>query len=374
MMRLVLVGPVYPYRGGIAHYTTMLLQALRGSGHEVLLASFKRQYPRWLFPGRNDKDPSLQALTVEGARFWIDPLNPVTWVTTARRIELFRPDATVLQWWTSFWGPAWFTLASLYRLLVRGPLIVICHNVLPHEPRWWDARLARAVLGCSTLVVVQSTAQRDELLRLVPGKRVAVVPHPIYDMFAHQRISKAEARRRLNLPENAPILLFFGFVREYKGLKDVMLALPGIRDRLGRVILLVAGEFWEDKQSYCEMIEQLALTDSVVLHDRYIPNEEVALYFSAADLLVAPYRTATGSGVIQMAIGFGLPVVTSAAVIGQTGSDSELVSCEGPNDFATAVVDQLRKDDRPLPGKRPDANRGNGWDALVRCIEEECVP
>jgi glycosyltransferase involved in cell wall biosynthesis len=205
--------------------------------------------------------------------------------------------------------------------------VVICHNVLPHETRWWDLWLARLVLRLGTRFIVQSPEERDRLAALIPGAKVAVVPHPVYDMFADERIPKEEARRRLMLPLDAPILLFFGIVREYKGLRDVLAALPEVQMRLKKVILVVAGEFWEDKRPYLRMIEQSSIGDSVIIEDRYIPNEEVALYFSAADALVAPYRRATGSGVVQMARGLGVPVITTdvcgagskAVVDGETG-------------------------------------------------------
>lgn len=311
-LKHVLVGPVYPYRGGIAHYTTMLCRALRERGHDVLLVSFKRQYPRWLFPGRSDKDPSEDPLEVEGANYWIDSLNPLTWLTAFWRIRRYRPDAVILQWWTTFWAPVWFVLGALIRLLQRVPLIYLCHNVLPHEVRWWDPWLARTVLRWGTRFIVQSAEEKERLLDLIPGAHVDIVPHPVYDMFADQRLPQAEARARLGLPLDVPILLFFGIVREYKGLRDLLEALPEVRKRLGRVVLVVAGEFWEEKQPYLEMIDRLGIGDSVVIEDRYIPNEEVPLYFSAADLLVAPYRRVTGSGVVQMAKGFGLPAIMSS--------------------------------------------------------------
>ncbi|MGQ9765872.1 MAG: glycosyltransferase [Anaerolineae bacterium] len=312
-MKVALIGPVYPYRGGIVHYTTMLYRALRERGHDVLMISFKRQYPSWLYPGRSDKDPSKKPLMVEDARYWIDSLNPLTWLTTFQRIRRHQPDVIVLQWWTTFWAPVWFTLGALNRLLLRKPLVYICHNVLPHENRKWDSQLTKMVLRWGSYFVVQSDNERERLTVLLPSAKAksAVVPLPVFDMFAGDRIPREEARRRLGLPLDVPVLLFFGIVREYKGLQDLLTALPEVRERLGRVILVVAGEFWEDKRPYLEMIEHLGIGDLVIIEDRYIPNEEVPVYFSAADVLVAPYRRVTGSGVVQMAKGLGVPVLTT---------------------------------------------------------------
>ncbi|MFX1411391.1 MAG: glycosyltransferase [Promethearchaeota archaeon] len=316
IVRSVLIGPVYPYRGGIAHYTTMLYRALRERGHEVLLVSFKRQYPQWLFPGPSDKDPSQKPLSVDDARYWIDSLNPITWLATFWRIYRYQPDVVVLQWWINFWAPVWFVIGGLLRLFLWRPLVILCHNVLPHEARWWDSWLARLVLCLGTRFIVQSPEEENQLRALVPDAQVVVVPHPVYDMFADERVTKEEARAALGLPVGMPVLLFFGIVREYKGLQDVLAALPKVQTQLGRVILVVAGEFWDEKGPYLEMVEQLGIGDSVIIEDRYIPNEAVALYFSAADVLVAPYRRVTGSGAIQMAWGLEVPVITTTVCEG----------------------------------------------------------
>ena len=371
-MKVALVGPVYPYRGGIAHYTTMLYRALREHGHDVLMVSFKRQYPRWLYPGRSDKDPSKKPLIVEDAKYWIDSLNPITWFTTFWRIRGYWPDVLVLQWWTTFWSPVWFTLGILNRLFLQRPLVFICHNVLPHEVRWWDPWLARMVLRWGTRFIVQSEEEQERLLALIPGAQMVVVPHPIYDMFADQRLPKDEARRRLGLPLNVPVLLFFGIVREYKGLKDILAALPEVQARLGEVVLLVAGEFWEDKQPYLETVKRLGIDDSVIIEDRYIPNEEVPLYFSAADMLLAPYRCKTDSGVAQLARGFEMPyVTTSTGEVCESAQGGVAFVPPGNGDALTRAIVRFieagRVDIYSVNARGQDPTFA--WDQLVAAIE-----
>ena len=369
-MRFVIVGPVYPYRGGIAHYTTMLYQAMREREHDVLLVSFKRQYPQWLFPGQSDKDPSRKPLKVEAARYWIDSLNPLTWLMTFWRIRRYRPDAIILQWWTTFWAPVWFVLGVLDRLFLQRPLITICHNVLPHEVRWWDAFLTKVVLRWSTRFIVQSASEKERLLTLIPNASISVVPHPVYDMFADQRIPRDEARRQLGLPLDTPALLFFGIVREYKGLRDVLVALPQVRERLGEVMLLIAGEFWDDKQPYLEVIDQLGLEDIVVVDDRYIPNEEVGAYFSAADVLVAPYHRVTGSGVVNMAMGFGLPVImTAAEQLADGGCLNSVELLADGKQLEEAIVRFFSKGDSPQTVNETNACQIFSWSGLLDCIE-----
>ena len=364
-MNVAHIGPRFPYRGGIAHYTTLLDQALRHKGHQVLAISFKRQYPQWLFPGRSDQDPSTIPLESGKVHNWLDSLNPISWFATMRRIHQFDPDLIILPWWTTFWAPAWFVLGALARLWLRCPLLYICHNVLPHESRRWDRRVTRSVLGWGTRFIVQSQDEKKRLLELIPRARVVVVPHPIYDMFAGQRIPKDEARRLLDLPPAATVLLFFGIVREYKGLDDLLAALPMIQAQLDDVMLLVAGEFWDNRRPYLETIEKLGLGDRVRIVDTYIPNEEVALYFSAADLLVAPYRRVTGSGVVQMARGFGTPVITTHSEA--LGEESEGLVVPPRDIQALAAATILLGRETPIKLQRA---RSATWQDLVARIEE----
>jgi glycosyltransferase involved in cell wall biosynthesis len=375
-LRLALIGPVHPYRGGIAHYTTMLCRALRQRGHEVLPVSFRRQYPSWLFPGRTDRDPSKEPLKVLDARFWIDSLNPLTWLVTFLRVRSYAPDVLIMQWWTAYWAPAWFTLGLLNRLFAGIPLVYICHNVMPHEERCCDQALSRLALRWGSSFIVQSNREEERLLELFPRALSVVVRHPVYDLFASKGISRRAARERLGLPAEAPVLLFFGIVREYKGLADVLAAMPAVKSQLGQVKLIVAGEFWDDKRPYLDMIDELQLADSVILDDRYIPNEEVPLYFAAADLLVAPYRSTTGSGAVQMAAGFGCPAITTGDARASLADETLLVEPSDASGLAHAITRFFKDKRGARSGRRSAAGKGPDWSDLAASVERlvrECT-
>jgi len=335
MTRFCLIGPTYPFRGGIAHYTTLLARQLRANS-ETLFVSFSRQYPGWLFPGRSDKDPSQKPLQTP-AEYLLDPLNPLSWRRTLRRIGQWAPDVIVIPWWVPFWAPAWAAIGyGLKRLKPRPKLIFICHNVLPHESKVWDRLALRMALRSGDGFIVHSQADQRELRRQIPGARVRVAPHPTYAALSEAKVVEVS----LNLPVDRPLLLFFGFVRPYKGLDILLEALPSVlADRA--VHLLVAGEFWQGATRYEQQIDRLGIRDAVTLVDRYLPNEELSALLARADVVVLPYRTATQSGVVQLAFGQHKPVITTdvgglaeAVKHGRTGL---LAPPEDPGALAAAI-------------------------------------
>lgn len=368
-MRIALIGPVYPYRGGIAHYTTRLAQTLRERGHDLLLVSFSRQYPRWLFPGQSDRDPSADPIRVEDAHYWIDSLNPLTWFVTLWRVLRYRPQLLILQWWTTFWVPVWLVIGGLYRLLCRQPLLILCHNVLPHEAKPGSRCLARLILRLATQIIVQSDEEKERLMQLLPGARASVVPHPVYDLFADKRLPRDVARAKMHIDDSVPVLLFFGIVRAYKGLEDLLRAMPYVKQQLPDVLLLIAGEFWDPQLPYHELIRALGIEEAVRIDARYIPNEDVPILFSAADLVVAPYRRVTGSGAVQLAVGFGVPVVTT-----RLGSLAELTARDAgvlvePGDIAglaDAIVDGYGRFSAQGLSLHPSSV--DGWQGLADAI------
>jgi D-inositol-3-phosphate glycosyltransferase len=365
-MRIVLIGPVYPYRGGIAHHTAQLARAGLSAGHELLLLSFQRQYPAWLYPGSSDKDPSQDGLTVE-AEYLLDPLYPWTWFKTIQRVQSFGPQLVIIPWWTTFWGLAY---AFLSRALKKSgiPVTYLIHNVIPHEARFFDQALAKLALSPAAGFVAQTPRERQRLLVLLPEARVEVCPHPISQLVKQSTLSKQEARAQAGVPEEVALLLFMGIVRPYKGLDVLLQALSVLDQEEQPVRLLVAGDFWEDRQRYEGRIQELGLAKRVVIDDRYVPDEEVADYFRAADLFVAPYTTGTQSAAVKLAVGFGLPVVVSEYIL-----DPLLESLQGDGVYAArtgdpvSLAEAIRLALRETAAKAPYQNLpdDDGWEAML---------
>lgn len=367
-MKICLLGPVYPYRGGIAHHTGLLAHALAGK-HDLKLISFSSQYPAWLYPGKSDRDPGPPSLKVQ-AEYLLSSTNPLTWGRTLRCIRDFDPEVVIIPWWTTFWAPAFGWMAHRLRKLGKSVIFLI-HNTMPHEARWFDRSLTRLVLRQGSAFITQADRERERLVSLLPQARVVSVTHPIYDQFG-ERIPQVEARRRLDLVEDRPVLLFFGFVRPYKGLKYLIESLKhpdlsGLHPQL-----IVAGEIWKDKDQYLQMIDSLGLTTDVHLLDRYIPDTELSVLFSAADVFVAPYIDGSQSGSLKMAFGFGLPVVATDVIVDSQVREmgKSLLTVVPPaqtgplaQGIAAALLHKPETPPEPLAGEE-------SWQALVRAIEE----
>lgn len=306
-MRICLVGPTHPYRGGISHYTTLLYRHLKKK-HDTLFIAFSRQYPKWLFPGKTDIDPSLSRIDEPCIQKILDSMNPVSWIRSALRVIKYQPDFIIIPWWVSFWAPQFWTISVIVKHFSNARLIFLCHNVVEHESGALNKLLTRMVLKKGDGFIVHSDEDLNNLKRILPGARVQKTFHPTYDVFNMADFNPGTIRSRYNITGN--ILLFFGFVRPYKGLKFLIKAMAKIV-KSHDVTLMVVGEFWKDKDSYLSMIRALDLEKKVVVVDEYVANEEVGNYFCAADLVVQPYISATGSGVVQTAFAFEKPVLAT---------------------------------------------------------------
>lgn len=369
-MKVAVVGPAYPYRGGIAHYTALLVAHL-SRAHDARLYSFRQQYPAWLFPGRSQIDPSPAPLVDIDARRWLIPWWPISWRRVVSDWIAWQPDRIVMQWWIPFMAPLTAWLAHQARRQ-KIPVTLICHNVLPHERSRVDMALVRMALRQADRLIVHTTAERERASALLPKAAIEVVPHPTYADFHSARWSRDAARAALNV--DGRVLLFFGLVRPYKGLIDLVDALPKVLQEID-VKLLVVGEIWGDSDHYRSRVNELNLQARVQFVERYVSNDEAAMYFAAADLVVLPYREATGSGVLQLAFGLGVPVVATRAggmdeVVddGVTGYLTEPQDVEG---LSAAIVRFFREDRSAEFRAAIERNRSRfEWQNLINVITE----
>ena len=370
-MKICLIGPTHPFRGGISHYTTLLYRHLR-KRHEVHFFAFKRQYPRWLFPGKTDVDPSKTHIHEEGTQRILDSMNPVSWLQVASKIIKSNPDLLIIPWWVSFWAPQFWTISFLVKPVHKTKILFLCHNVVEHESNWINKILTRSVLSNGDLFIVHSEEDKKNLLAMFNNAIVRKCFHPTYNVFNQGDFDGIDNKRRLGIEGN--VVLFFGFIREYKGLKDLLKSLPEVLSKV-KVTLLIVGEFWKDKGEYIRLINELGIKDNTVLIDEYVPNEEIGHYFSAADLVVQPYVSATGSGVIQTAFGFNKPVVATKVgclpEVVEDGKTGYLVSSESPHELAETIIKFFRDGNGEAFSKNVRQEKYKfSWDRMADAIEE----
>jgi glycosyltransferase involved in cell wall biosynthesis len=369
-VKYCVVGPTYPFRGGIAHFTTLLVHHLRRR-HEVCFFSYWRQYPAWLFPGNTDRDPSEQVLE-EACERSLDPLNPLSWWRTARRITAERPDVVLLQWWTPFWLPLLLVIGLAARR-AGLPVLFYCHQLVEPDSSRLEWQVARLGLRLGQAFVINSSRELGMMQRAFPGRRVALGHLPVYDAFPSQGVTMPAARRALDLPPpEVPVLLAFGFVRRYKGLRYLLQALSLVPPPAH---LLIAGEFWEDEQEYRRLADELGLADRLTIHNRYVRNEEIEPYFAAANVLVLPYLSGSQSAVGMLAIHHGLPIIaTTVGGLAETVRDGANGLIVPPAD-AEALAGAIRRylEEGLEASMRAEAARARerlSWPALVAIIEE----
>lgn len=371
-MRIAVVGLTHPFRGGISHYTTLLVRAL-GQRHEATLFALRKQYPGFLFPGRTQIDESTTQVSAPAHRLLV-PWLPWTWLKTGLAIRRYAPDACIFEYWHPFFAPAYGSVARM--LPDECMRIWELHNVLPHEPTLATRLLASFGFSSADAFLVHARTEEQRLQQMLPGARVAVVHHASYLELSGKGPSKAEARARLGIDEGERILLFFGYVRAYKGLDVLIEAMTRIHRETG-ARLLVRGEFYEDFAAYQARVRRLGLDAAVDMEDRFVSNEEIPVLLAASDLVVLPYREGTASGVVQLALGAGRPVVVTrvggvaeAIEEGETGFVAEWPT---PDCVADAVARYFATEtDRPEMERaaRVAAEQRFGWERTVQAIED----
>jgi len=311
--KIVVIGPGHPLRGGLATFNQRLCKQFIDEGHECSIYSFSLQYPSFLFPGTTQysTEPPPSDMEIYSV---INSVHPLNWWQVGNVLNRMRPDIIVVRYWLPFMGPALGTILRRVRKNKHTRIIAITDNVIPHEKRPGDIPFTRYFLGSCDAFITMSEKVMNDLRQFEKNKPAQQVLHPLYDNFGDP-VSKEEARKKLGIDIHDKIILFFGFIRKYKGLDILLEAMPllnsATNNKQQTIKLLVAGEFYEDAKPYHEQIKQLGIQDNLILRTDFIPDSEVKYYLCAADAVIQPYRSATQSGVTPLAYHFEKPMIVT---------------------------------------------------------------
>ncbi len=370
-MKIIIVGTAYPYRGGIAHFNALLANYLSFK-HNVEIINFKRQYPKIFFPGKSQEEKSNIANTNAKITQLIDSLNPFNWIRVAKIIKQKRPDLLIFKYWIPFFAPCFGTISKLVKKNSNTKILVICDNIFPHEKRIGDQALTKYFLNRADFFIVQSKSVEKDLLSILPKAKYTYAPHPIYEIFG-ERLDKLTARKHLNL-NYEKIILFFGYIRKYKGLHILLEAISLIAKNQTAPHLLVVGEFYENESIYQKYVVENKLENQVTFVPDYVPNDKVHLYFSAADVVVLPYISATQSGIVQIAYNFNLPVIVTdvgglseVVINNQTGY---VIPPNDPKKLADAILKFYTEDKEAIFIENiKEEKKKYSWEYFVSKIE-----
>lgn len=310
--KIIIIGSAHPLRGGgIATFNERLARQFTNEGFNTSIYSFTLQYPGFLFPGKSQftDEPAPQGLKIISR---INSINPFNWIKTGREIKKLKPDIVVVRFWIPFMGPCLGSILRIIKKNKHSKIICIADNVIPHEKRVGDKPFTRYFIKPVDAFIIMSQQVLIDLQSFTKTKKALLLPHPLYDNFG-EKISKEEARKNLGIAKDETLVLFFGFIRKYKGL-DILfdaMKIVGSHTQTATIKLLVAGEFYDDPKPYEEQAKEAGITDKLIMHTNFIKDSDVKYYLCAADVLVQPYRHATQSGVTPLAYHFEIPMIVT---------------------------------------------------------------
>lgn len=317
--KIIIIGPAHPLRGGLASYNERLAKAFADEGNNVMVYTFSLQYPGFLFPGTTQysTEPAPKNLSI---KVCINAINPLNWWRIGHVLKKLQPDIIVVRYWLPFMGPCLGTILRLVKKNKHTKVVCIADNIIPHEKRIGDTAFTKYFVQPVDAFITMSEKVMNDLPTFAPNTPATFVPHPLYDNFG-EKIEKSTAKAYLNINPNEKIILFFGFIRKYKGLdilfdaikilQQKMIATPDAVKNLIPFKVLVAGEFYEDKKPYVHQIAELGIEQHLILRTAFIPDSEVKYYLCAADVVIQPYRNATQSGVTPLAYHFEIPMIVT---------------------------------------------------------------
>jgi len=339
-LKAIIVGPAHPFRGGIANFSEALCQSFIENNIDAEIVTFTMQYPGFLFPGKTQFAEGNGPSGLKITRM-INSVNPISWNKAANYISKQKPDILIVMFWMPFMAPALGRIARKVSTETNCKVIGIMHNVIPHEKRIGDKKLTNYFVHSCDGFIALAKSVLDDLKEFTSNPNAVFIPHPIYNIFGN-KVEKSEAKSYLKLEPKDKTILFFGIIRKYKGLDLLIKALGNEMLKPLNIKLIIAGEFYEDKTRYLEMINEMHLNENVIITEKFIPSEEVKYYFCASDIVVQPYHTATQSGVTQIAYNFDRPMlVTNVGGLAEIVPHNVVgyVTEKEPKDIADAIFD-----------------------------------
>jgi len=369
-MRIISLGPAYPYRGGPASFNDRLAQQFSSEGHDIEIFTFSLQYPKLLFPGKTQytDGPPPEGIMISRS---INSVNPFNWIVTGLKIRKQKPEILLIRYWLPFMGPCFGTIARIAKSNRHTRVICIFDNVIPHEKRPGDKLLTKYFTNSINGAIVMSHTVLSDLAAFRAGIPVQLSPHPLFDNYGSP-VGRDEAITFLKLDGDISYLLFFGFIRSYKGLDLLIEAFADTRLRNRKLKLLIAGEFYEDINPYKQLIKKNKLENEVIIFDHFIKDNEVPFFFSVADLVVQPYKTATQSGVTQIAYYFEKPMlVTDVGGLKEIVPDGRCGYVVKPEpEFITEAIIDFYENDRKAQfteGVKKEKEKFS-WDKMTAAI------
>ncbi len=368
--KVIIIGPAFPFRGGIANFNNALAMAYYNKGDDVTLYSFTLQYPSFLFPGTTQYEDG-QAPKDLKIKTLINSINPFNWITVARKINKENPDFVIIRYWLPFMAPCLGTIARLLNKQIK--ILAITDNVIPHEKRIGDSMFTKYFVKSCDAFLSLSASVLDDLTKFTDSTFKKFIPHPIYDVFG-EKISKQDAVKNLGLNSEDKHLLFFGFVRKYKGLDLMLKTMADERIKVMGVKLIVAGEFYDDKKEYLDLIADLDLSDSIIMKSNFIHPDRVKNYFCASDMITQTYKTATQSGITQIAYHFERPMlVTNVGGLAEIVPHNRVgyVTSQEPKDIADTIIDFYKhnKEEEFTLNTKQEKKRFS-WESFVDGVDE----
>jgi glycosyltransferase involved in cell wall biosynthesis len=306
---VVIIGPAHPLRGGLATFNERLARQFMSEGFDTSIYTFSLQYPGFMFPGTTQYSDSPAPADLN-IKVRINSVWPVSWLSVGKELRKLRPDIIVVRYWLPVMGPCLGTILRIVKKNKHTKVVCIADNIIPHEKRAGDSLFTKYFIKPVDSFIVMSEKVMSDLKKFDSKKPVQQVQHPLYDNFG-EKIPKEEARRRLGIDADEKLMLFFGFIRKYKGLDILLDAMKILTDKESDIKLLIAGEFYEDRKPFDDQVERLGIAGRLILHTDFIADEDVRNYFCAADMIIQPYRNATQSGVTPLAYHFEVPMVVT---------------------------------------------------------------